>query len=80
MPVGGIKRKLFAAHRAGIREVIIPIRNRRDLDEIPPEILAELKVTPVSTVDEVLAIALLPPVGRDEAEDASDTSKEVSVG
>ncbi|MBK8941690.1 MAG: endopeptidase La [Polyangiaceae bacterium] len=80
LPVGGIKRKLFAAHRAGIREVIIPIRNRRDLDEIPPEILAELKVTPVSTVDDVLAIALLPPVGRDEAEDASETSKEVSVG
>jgi len=81
LPVGGIKRKLFAAHRAGIVEVLIPERNRRDLEDIPPEILAELKVTLVSTVDQVLAIALLPPVKRSESEDASaDSANEVSYG
>jgi ATP-dependent Lon protease len=61
LPVGGIKQKLLAAHRAGIKEVLIPARNRRDLDDVPATILDELKVTLVSSVDEVLPIVLLPP-------------------
>jgi ATP-dependent Lon protease len=64
LPVGGIKQKLFGAHRAGIREVLIPARNRRDLDDVPPEVLADVKVTLVSTVAEVIHAALLPPVSR----------------
>jgi ATP-dependent Lon protease len=81
LPVGGIKRKLFAAHRAGIKEVLIPARNRRDLEDVPPEILAELKVTLVSTVQEVLAIALLPPTKRGESsDDAADSASEASYG
>ena len=59
LPVGGIKQKLLAAHRAGLREVLIPERNRRDLDEVPPEVLQELKVTLVATVSDVLGLALL---------------------
>ncbi len=70
LPVGGIKQKLFGAHRAGMREVLIPARNKRDLDDVPPEILAALKVTLVSTVEEVIRAALLPP--RPPASDADD--------
>jgi ATP-dependent Lon protease len=61
LPVGGIKQKLLAAHRAVIREVLIPARNKRDLDDLPPRVLEELKVTLISSVDEVLPIVLLPP-------------------
>jgi ATP-dependent Lon protease len=78
LPVGGIKSKLLAAHRAGIREVLIPERNRRDLDDIPAEVRAELKVTPVRTVEEVLASALLPPTAsRDDSENGH---AELAVG
>jgi len=70
LPVGGIKQKLLAAHRAGIKEVLIPSRNRRDLDDLPANILEELKVTLVSTVDEVLPIVLMPP-RRTDAESQS---------
>jgi ATP-dependent Lon protease len=78
LPVGGIKQKLLAAHRAGLREVLIPGRNRRDLDDVPPEILSELKVTLVSTIDEVLPLVLLSPV--DERELPSRPSGEVVAG
>ncbi|MFO0619637.1 MAG: endopeptidase La [Polyangiaceae bacterium] len=64
LPVGGIKQKLLAAHRGGIKEVLIPARNKRDLDDVPAAILEQLKVTLISTVDEVLPIVLLPPRER----------------
>ncbi|MGQ3892209.1 endopeptidase La [Legionella sp. CNM-4043-24] len=58
LPIGGLKEKLLAAHRGGIKHVIIPEENRKDLDEIPDNILRKLKIHPVKTVEEVLAIAL----------------------
>ena len=58
MQVGGIKDKLLAAHRAGIREVLIPAKNRRDLDDLPDHVKQEMKITLVSTVDEVLPLVL----------------------
>lgn len=58
LPVGGIKEKLLAAHRAGIKEVLIPIRNERDLDEVPKDVLRELKVHLVKRVDEILPLVL----------------------
>jgi ATP-dependent Lon protease len=61
MPVGGIKPKLLAAHRAGIKHVLIPQRNRRDLDDVPADVKDEMKVTLVSSLDEVLPLVLLPP-------------------
>jgi ATP-dependent Lon protease len=61
MPVGGIKEKLLAAHRAGIKHVLIPEKNRRDLDDIPKDILDEVKVTLIREIGEILAIALEPP-------------------
>ncbi|MEU3709699.1 endopeptidase La [Streptomyces catenulae] len=58
LPVGGIKQKLLAAHRAGITTVIIPQRNEPDLDEVPDEILGTLDVRPVTDVRTVLELAL----------------------
>ena len=63
LPVGGIKEKLIAAARAGIRLVMVPARNAADVDEVPEEVKRVLEIRPVSTVDEVLEAALLPPEG-----------------
>src|SRR5246127_3283723 len=62
LPIGGVKEKLLAAHRAGIRTVILPHDNQKDLPDIPQEILASLTVHPVETMDEVLQIALERPI------------------
>jgi ATP-dependent Lon protease len=58
LPVGGVKEKVLAARRAGIKTIILPKRNERDLEDIPPEVLGELKFVFVETVDELLANAL----------------------
>jgi ATP-dependent Lon protease len=67
LPIGGVKQKILAAHRAGLTEVIIPERNRGDLDDVPEQVRREITVHPVLTVGEVLALALEPasPGGRD---------------
>ena len=62
LPVGGIKEKVLAAHRAGIRMVILPEKNRKDLPEIPDEIKEDLEIHFCSRMEEVLALAL----GEDE--------------
>jgi ATP-dependent Lon protease len=56
--IGGLKEKLLAAHRGGIKTIIIPIENKRDLKEIPENILQDLEIKPVKWVDEALEIAL----------------------
>jgi ATP-dependent Lon protease len=58
MPVGGIKEKILAAHRAGIRKVILPRENERDLEDVPEDVRGELTFVPVETVEEVLKEAL----------------------
>ncbi|WP_037913110.1 endopeptidase La [Actinacidiphila yeochonensis] len=60
LPIGGVKQKLLAAHRAGVTTVVIPKRNEADLDDVPAEVLAALEVHPVSDVRQVLALALEP--------------------
>ncbi|MGP8299143.1 endopeptidase La [Streptomyces inhibens] len=60
LPIGGVKQKLLAAHRAGITTVIIPKRNEPDLDDVPAEILEDLDVHPVADVRQVLELALTP--------------------
>ncbi|OBU03732.1 endopeptidase La [Morganella psychrotolerans] len=62
LPIGGLKEKLLAAHRGGIKTVLIPEENRRDLEEIPDNVKADLDIHPVKTIDEVLSLALLNPV------------------
>ncbi|MBT8452055.1 MAG: endopeptidase La [Deltaproteobacteria bacterium] len=61
LPVGGVKEKVLAAHRAGIKRVILPERNAADLDEVPEEVRETLEFVPVSKMDAVLANALLDP-------------------
>tara|TARA_B100001123_G_scaffold411269_1_gene507322 strand:- start:3888 stop:5063 length:1176 start_codon:yes stop_codon:yes gene_type:complete len=58
LPIGGLKEKLLAAHRAGIKKVLIPEDNKKDLSEIPKNILKDIEIIAVKSVDEVLKIAL----------------------
>jgi ATP-dependent Lon protease len=58
LPIGGLKEKLLAAHRGGIKTVIIPKDNERDLEEIPDNVKRDLNIHPVQWIDEVLALAL----------------------
>ena len=58
LPVGGVKEKVLAARRAGIKKVILPAKNKKDVDEIPKEQLKGLKFAYVDVIDEVLALAL----------------------
>jgi len=86
LPIGGLKEKLLAAHRAGIPKVIIPEDNKKDLTEIPKNILNSIEIKTVKSVDEVLKIALvkeLKPVEWIEVEKLSkskttETSKEIA--
>ncbi|MGD8458264.1 MAG: endopeptidase La, partial [Anaerolineales bacterium] len=64
MPVGGIKEKILAAHRAGLSVIIIPKRNEADLEELPEEVLQDLEFRFVETMDEVLQIALDSPKSK----------------
>ena len=60
LPVGGIKMKVLAAHRAGLKTVILPRRNERDLDELPEEVRNDIRFVPVDLIDEALNEALEP--------------------
>jgi ATP-dependent Lon protease len=60
LPIGGLKQKVLAAHAAGLTDVIIPERNRPDVDEVPDEVREQLTFHPVMTIDEVLDLALEP--------------------
>ncbi|MBN2085458.1 MAG: endopeptidase La [Anaerolineales bacterium] len=64
LPVGGVKEKVLAAHRAGLKTVILPRRNDRDMEGIPEDVRDDLKFVLVDTVDEVLGHALTPPAGN----------------
>ncbi len=58
LPIGGVKQKVLAAHAAGLRDVILPERNRGDLDEVPADVRAAMRFHLVASVDEVLRLAL----------------------
>ncbi len=60
LPIGGLKQKVLAAHAAGLTEVILPERNRGDLDEVPEEVREQMAFHPVMSIDEVLELALEP--------------------
>ena len=91
LAIGGLKEKLLAAHRGGIKIVLIPDENKRDLKEIPDNIKSELEIIPVKWIDEVLAVALqrLPEPLSEELEsdlkndsdsgDESDESQRIST-
>ena len=68
LAIGGLKEKLLAAHRGGIKTVVIPHENERDLKEIPENVKADLSIHPVKWIDEVLSLALEHPVEQWQAE------------
>jgi ATP-dependent Lon protease len=78
LPVGGIKEKFLAARRAGIRTIILPARNERDLEDIPAEVRGEMEIVFVDTVDDLLAHALRD-AGGDGAEAAEHSNSEPSI-
>ena len=59
LAIGGLKEKILAAHRAGIKKILIPSDNEKDLVEIPKNILGDIEISPVKNVDEVIKIALI---------------------
>jgi ATP-dependent Lon protease len=60
LPIGGLKQKVLAAHAAGLTDVVLPERNRGDLDDVPADVREQMTFHPVMTIDEVLAVALEP--------------------
>jgi ATP-dependent Lon protease len=72
LPVGGIKMKLLAAHRAGLTTVLLPKRNERDLDDLPDDIRNTINIVPVEWTDEALRVALLPADEQAEVPDEFD--------
>jgi ATP-dependent Lon protease len=58
LPIGGVKEKVLAAHRAGIKTFILPKRNMKDLEDVPPEVLHDLRFVPVERMDDVIGEAL----------------------
>ncbi len=76
LPIGGLKEKLLAAHRAGIKQVVIPKENEKDLVDIPKKVREDIKITVVENVDEVLKIALKNELKRVEWTEVENISKD----
>jgi ATP-dependent Lon protease len=68
LPVGGIKEKVLAAHRAGLKKVLVPTRNKKDLTELRKKVLSEVQLVYVDSMDEVIAQVLAPAEKQPEAE------------
>ena len=75
LPIGGLKEKLLAAHRAGIKQVLIPKENEKDLVDMPKKIIDDIKITPVEHADDVLKIALTKELKRVEWVEIEKISK-----
>jgi ATP-dependent Lon protease len=75
LPIGGLKEKSLAAHRAGIRKVLLPKDNERDLIDVPESIREEMTFIPVGHMDEVLQHALLPSAGQAEGAASAQEQK-----
>ena len=76
LPIGGLKEKLLAAHRAGIKEVLIPRENEKDLVDMPKKIIDDIKITPVEHADQVLKVALTKELKRTEWVEVDLTKKD----
>jgi ATP-dependent Lon protease len=78
LPVGGVREKVLAAHRAGLKTVILPKKNLKDLVDVPKRARSELKIVPVEHMDEVLQIALAP--AREEQKPPRPRRKKAAAG
>ena len=76
LPIGGLKEKLLAAHRAGIKEVVIPKENEKDLVDMPKKIIDDIKITSVDHADQVLKVALTKELKKTEWVEVDMTKKE----
>ena len=85
LPIGGLKEKLLAAHRAGIKKVLIPRENKKYLVEVPDTVIKAIEIIPVKNVDEVLSVALTKSLKRvewvevDQLSNKEKTKKELST-
>ena len=79
LPIGGLKEKLLAAHRAGIKKVLIPKENKKDLIEVPKTVLDSIEIIPVKNVEEVLKVALTKNLKRAEWVDVDQISKKDKI-
>jgi ATP-dependent Lon protease len=73
MPIGGVKEKVLAAHRAGLKEVLLPLENERDLEDIPKEVQKDLKFYWVEKLDDAIGICLVPKTKSKRAAGAGST-------
>jgi ATP-dependent Lon protease len=78
LPVGGIKEKVLASHRAGLKKVIIPFRNEKDLEDVPKSVLKEMEVVTVKHMDDVLPVALHPHQTSEKISRRRSTKKSAS--
>jgi ATP-dependent Lon protease len=78
LAIGGIKEKTMAAHRAGIRNLLVPAENEKDLADIPAKIRAEMHFTLVDSMDAVIQAALLPPLPEDEQPEDHEAASDLS--
>ena len=79
LPIGGLKEKLLAAHRAGIKKVLIPIENEKDLVEVPKTVLDSIEIIPVKNIEEVLKVALTKPLKRVDWVEVDQISKKDKI-
>eukprot|EP01156_Anaeramoeba_ignava_P005070 Anaeramoba_ignava/a243232_6.p1 GENE.a243232_6~~a243232_6.p1 ORF type:complete len:123 (-),score=10.28 a243232_6:678-1046(-) len=79
MPVGGVKEKVLAAHRAGLRKIILPKRNEVDLEDLPKEVLEDLEFCLVEMMDEVLKEALESKSSVNKPEETTSTTGKEST-
>jgi ATP-dependent Lon protease len=79
MPVGGIKMKVLAAHRAGLTTVILPKRNERDLEDLPEDVREAMTFVPVELIDEALKVGLLPEGALTEVPEVSEWLRSIGA-
>jgi ATP-dependent Lon protease len=76
LPIGGVREKILAAHRAGLKRVILPERNLKDLVDIPRKVLDEIKIIPVTHMDQVLEVAMHPAADKPPRQRKSSTKNQ----
>lgn len=76
LPIGGLKEKVLAAHRAGIKEIVFPKENKKDLEKIPDKVLKAIKFTPLDSMDDVLKVVMSENVFHRKKGASKDASKD----
>ncbi|MHB0878692.1 MAG: endopeptidase La [Anaerolineae bacterium] len=79
LPIGGVKQKVLAAHRVGLSTVVLPLRNERDLDDVPESVRREMNLVLVERIDEALRATLTPATGQETQRDDAQRLETVGV-